>query len=82
MDGEAIQVQQGDLIWLYPDQRHILINQSKDIEAWIVVIRPDVAQSLAQSLPGAEDLRASSRPTHSLCRRWKARPIGRPAAMP
>ena len=31
----------GSLIWLFPDQEHVLINPSPDCEMWIVVLRPE-----------------------------------------
>jgi AraC-like DNA-binding protein len=69
IDGEAVELSQGDLIWLHPDQRHILINQSQDIHAWLLVIRPQLAGRLASELPEASDLTAGSIAPDRLCRR-------------
>jgi AraC-like DNA-binding protein len=33
------QIRRGDLLWLFPSQEHVLIEQTPDFEMWIVVFR-------------------------------------------
>jgi AraC-like DNA-binding protein len=33
------QIQRGDLLWLFPDQEHVLIEQTPDFRMWIAVFR-------------------------------------------
>ncbi len=33
------QIRRGDLLWLFPTQEHVLIEQTPDFEMWIVVFR-------------------------------------------
>jgi AraC-like DNA-binding protein len=33
------QIRRGDLLWLFPSQEHVLIEQTSDFEMWIVVFR-------------------------------------------
>jgi AraC-like DNA-binding protein len=38
--GIRYELTRGSLIWLFPDQEHLLIEQSPDFQMWIVVFRP------------------------------------------
>lgn len=83
VDGHAVELGPGDLVWLHPNQHHILINQSRDILAWIVVLKPAVVAELANDLPDGAQLaqpsidldtcrRRLTKPDFSLCRRLLA----------
>ncbi len=39
----------GSLLWLFPDQEHVLINPSPDCEMWIVVLRPAALRRAVRS---------------------------------
>jgi AraC-like DNA-binding protein len=41
------QIGRGDLLWLFPAQEHVLIEQSADFEMWIGVARPKAVRRLA-----------------------------------
>lgn len=41
------QIRRGDLLWLFPAQEHVLIEQSPDFEMWIGVARPNVVRRIA-----------------------------------
>ena len=42
-------LRRGSLIWLFPDQEHVLINPSPDCEMWIVVLRPEALRRAVRS---------------------------------
>lgn len=41
------QVRQGDLLWLYPTQNHVLVQETSDFEMWIGVFRPESLSQIA-----------------------------------
>ena len=47
LDNEKYHVRQGDLIWLYPDQNHVLVHETSDFEMWVGVFRPEAMSKLA-----------------------------------
>jgi AraC-like DNA-binding protein len=47
----------GALIWLFPDQEHMLYEQSEDFEMWVVVFVPTLLQRLAEALPATSRTR-------------------------
>ncbi len=61
------QVRRGDLLWLFPAQEHVLIEQSPDFEMWIGVARPKTLQQIATDT-NARILREAN-PTGEYCRR-------------
>jgi len=40
-------VRRGDLIWLYPKQQHVLVQETSDFEMWIAVLKPEALASIA-----------------------------------
>ncbi len=42
-------LRRGSLIWLFPEQEHVLINPSPDCEMWIVVLRPAALRRAVRS---------------------------------
>ncbi|HEX4342336.1 MAG TPA: helix-turn-helix transcriptional regulator [Verrucomicrobiae bacterium] len=41
------QIRRGDLLWLFPAQEHVLIEQSLDFEMWIGVFKPQAVRRVA-----------------------------------
>lgn len=61
------QIGRGDLLWLFPAQEHVLIEQSPDFEMWIEVARPKAVRRLVTDA-GTKILRETN-PTGEYCRR-------------
>lgn len=61
------QVRRGDLLWLFPAQEHVLIEQSPDFEMWIGVTKPKAIRRITTD-PSAKVLRQSN-PAGEYCRR-------------
>ena len=61
------QVRRGDLLWLFPKQEHVLIEQTLDFEMWIGVCKPKAVRRIATDT-GAKTLREAN-PTGEFCRR-------------
>lgn len=57
----------GDLLWLFPRQEHVLIEQTADFEMWIGVFKPKAVNRLAVD-PNAKVLRQLN-PPGDFCRR-------------
>lgn len=60
-------IRRGDLLWLFPAQEHVLIEQSADFEMWIGVAKPTLVRRVATDAP-AKALRQSN-PAGEYCRR-------------
>lgn len=56
-------LRKGSQVWLFPEQEHVLVNQSPDLEMWVVVFRPDMVARVAVAQQ-ARVLRASSPQGH------------------
>ena len=41
-------LRRGSLIWLYPDQPHVLLNPSPDCELWVVVVRQEALKCMVR----------------------------------
>jgi len=61
------QVRRGDLLWLFPAQEHVLIEQSPDFEMWIGVAKPAAVRRIATDA-GAKILQQAN-PAGEYCRR-------------
>ncbi|MEY4917377.1 MAG: hypothetical protein RL616_1290 [Verrucomicrobiota bacterium] len=61
------QVRRGDLLWLFPAQEHVLVEQSADFEMWIGVAKPTTVRRIATDA-GAKVLRLKN-PAGEYCRR-------------
>jgi AraC-like DNA-binding protein len=61
------QIRRGDLLWLFPAQEHVLIEQTLDFEMWIGVCKPRAVRRIATE-PDAKVLRQSN-PPGEYCRR-------------
>lgn len=67
LDNEKCQMRRGDLIWLYPTQNHVLVQESVDFEMWIGVFRPQALGEIATD-SNHEPLRRD-RASGEVCRR-------------
>src|SRR5579864_4894829 len=47
LDQRKYQIRRGDLLWLFPAQEHVLVEQSADFEMWIGVFKPKAVQRIA-----------------------------------
>jgi AraC-like DNA-binding protein len=61
------QIRRGDLLWLFPAQEHVLVEQSADFEMWIGVAKPATVRRIAADA-GAKVLRQKN-PAGEYCRR-------------
>lgn len=60
-------VRRGDLLWLFPAQEHVLVEQSPEFEMWIGVAKPKSIRRIATD-PGTQVL-CQSNPAGEYCRR-------------
>jgi AraC-like DNA-binding protein len=67
LENRKYEVRRGDLLWLFPAQEHVLVEQSLDFEMWIGVCRPATVQRIATDA-GTEVLRQKN-PPGEYCRR-------------
>jgi len=65
--GRKYQIRRGDLLWLFPAQEHVLVEQSPDFEMWIGVASPKTVRRIAID-PGAKLLQRAN-PAGEYCRR-------------
>jgi AraC-like DNA-binding protein len=60
-------IRRGDLLWLFPAQEHVLIEQTRDFEMWIGVFKPSAVRRIATDAD-AQVLRQAD-PAGEYCRR-------------
>jgi AraC-like DNA-binding protein len=60
-------IRRGDLLWLFPAQEHVLVEQTLDFEMWIGVFKPRLVQQIATDAD-AKLLREAN-PIGEYCRR-------------
>jgi AraC-like DNA-binding protein len=61
------QIRRGDLLWLFPSQEHVLIEQSADFAMWVAVAKPATVRRIATDA-NAKVLRQAN-PVGDYCRR-------------
>ena len=61
------QIRRGDLLWLFPAQEHVLVEQSPDFEMWIGVFKPKAVRRITADA-NAKTLRQAN-PPGEYCRR-------------
>jgi AraC-like DNA-binding protein len=61
------QIRRGDLLWLFPAQEHVLIEQSADFEMWVAVFKRKAIRRIADD-PAAKFLLETD-PAMACCRR-------------
>ncbi|CCW36632.1 transcriptional regulator containing an amidase domain and an AraC-type DNA-binding HTH domain [Chthonomonas calidirosea] len=64
--GRSYRLTEGSLVWLFPEQDHLLVNESPDYSMWIGVFRPHLVQQVCQAI-AAHPLCAAA-PQESFCR--------------
>jgi AraC-like DNA-binding protein len=69
------QIRRGDLLWLFPAQEHVLIEQTSDFEMWIAVFKRQAIRRTAVD-PAARPLLEAD-PAGEGCRRLGRRELGR-----
>jgi AraC-like DNA-binding protein/quercetin dioxygenase-like cupin family protein len=74
--GRRYRLRRGDLLWLFPAQEHVLIEQTADFEMWIGVCRPGAVRAAAAGDPGARVLGRADVPGEH-CRRLAERALAR-----
>ena len=67
LENRKYEIRRGDLLWLFPAQEHVLVEQSADFEMWIGVLKPLAIQRIATDA-GAKILRKKN-PAGDYCRR-------------
>jgi AraC-like DNA-binding protein len=73
------QIHRGDLLWLFPAQEHVLIDQSVDFEMWIGVCKSRMVRRIAAD-PGATVLRERD-PSGEHCRHLPPQTFARLASL-
>lgn len=69
------QIRRGDLLWLFPAQEHVLVEQSPDFEMWIGVFKPATVRESATDTDAK--ILAESDPSGEFCRRLAQRDMNR-----
>ena len=67
LEQRKYEIRRGDLLWLFPAQEHVLVEQSPDFEMWIGVCKPGIVRRIATD-DGAKVLRQKN-PPGDYCRR-------------
>ena len=67
LENRKYEIRRGDLLWLFPDQEHVLVEQSPDFEMWIGVLKPKAVRRVATD-NSAKILRQKN-PAGDYCRR-------------
>lgn len=67
LDQRKYAIRRGDLLWLFPAQEHVLVEQSSDFEMWIGVLKPKAVERISTD----EDARIlrQKNPAGDFCRR-------------
>jgi len=67
LENRKYEIRRGDLLWLFPAQEHVLVEQSADFGMWIGVFKPKAVARIATDA-GAKILRQRN-PEGEFCRR-------------
>lgn len=73
LENRKYEIRRGDLVWLFPAQEHLLIEQSLDFEMWIGVLKPQAVRQIATDA-NARILRLPN-PPGEFCRRLAERDL-------
>jgi len=49
--GQPQQLRSRTLLWLFPDQPHLLMNWTRDFAMWIIVVSPDLVEEMTPRVP-------------------------------
>ena len=72
---QRYQIRRGDLLWLFPAQEHLLLEQSADFEMWIGVFKRRVVRKTATE--SHSKFLVQITPAGDFCRRLTERDVGR-----
>jgi AraC-like DNA-binding protein len=72
-------IRRGDLLWLFPAQEHVLIEQSLDFEMWIGVFKPALVRRVA--IDASAKILRQANPPGEFCRRLLQRDLLRLEAL-
>jgi AraC-like DNA-binding protein len=67
LEQRKYEIRRGDLLWLFPAQEHVLVEQSPDFEMWIGVLKPAAVARIAADAD-SKTLRQKN-PAGEYCRR-------------
>ncbi len=67
LENRKYEIRRGDLLWLFPAQEHVLIEQTLDLEMWIGVFKPQAVRRAATDA-NTKVLRQAN-PAGEYCRR-------------
>lgn len=62
IQGGKYPIRSGALLWLFPDQPHLLVEASADFTMWVAVFRPRLVSHLTQEAPADVQILRSSDP--------------------
>jgi AraC-like DNA-binding protein/quercetin dioxygenase-like cupin family protein len=79
LSNRKYQIHRADLLWLFPAQEHVLIEQSLDFEMWIGVFKPQAVRRITTDT-NAKILRQAN-PSGEFCRRLPQRELTRLEAL-
>jgi AraC-like DNA-binding protein len=75
LDNRKYRIRRGDLLWLFPAQEHVLVEQTSDFEMWIGVFKPKAVRRIATDA-NAQVLRQAD-PAGEYCRRLPQESLAR-----
>jgi AraC-like DNA-binding protein len=67
LENRKYEICRGDLLWLFPAQEHVLVEQSQDFEMWIGVFKPKAVAQVATD--GQARVLRQKDPAGEFCRR-------------
>jgi len=79
LEDRRYELSRGSLVWLFPGQNHVLLEQSKDYEMLIVVFRPKLVRAISKN-EACQVLR-QAKPKSDFCKVLGEAPAGRLAAL-
>lgn len=75
LENRKYEIRRGDLLWLFPAQEHVLIEQTLDFEMWIGVFKPKAVRQIAND--AAFRILQQANPSGEYCRRLPERDFAR-----
>lgn len=66
LDDRRYELNRGSLVWLFPEQNHMLLDFTTEFETWVLVFRPEMVRR-ACTTPSTRTLRAG-RPAGHFCK--------------
>ena len=79
LDNRRYRIRRGDLLWLFPAQEHVLVEQTPDFEMWIGVFKPRAVRRIAADA-NVQVLRQAN-PAGEYCRRLPQGALARLAGL-